>query len=322
MDVARSSDTHPSLEHSRQVGDDVPKQVRSDDDVEPLRVLDHPHATGIYVRVVRLDLGEILGHGCEGPGPDVLGTDGVGLVHQGDLSLVVSPLLFRPLPGELESVPGGPLTALPCVYAVDQGNLVRSSLLQVPPDLGVHALRVFPNHDEVDVLWLLPLQGTEMFGVQLDGSQIDVQVETEAKPENHGSLHQSRLHLRVSDGAQEEGIQRAPFIDDRIRHQLLGLQVVLTVVGIFYEFVPKALHVGNRLQDLEPFLHDIGPDPVSTQNSNLVGLHSDSLQLWLWRLPALASEALESYILPSCSAMASSSNRPARWHTPPDMSWG
>ncbi len=80
MNVARRSNTHSTLKHRTEVGDDVSKQVGRDDDVEPFRVLDHPHAACVYVGVVRFHLGEILRHMSKRPRPQIVRPYGVGLV--------------------------------------------------------------------------------------------------------------------------------------------------------------------------------------------------------------------------------------------------
>ena len=72
MDVARCRDAHPTLKHRTQVSDDVPEHIGRHYHVEPLGVLDHPHAAGVDVSMIGLDVGEICRDLGEGPGPDVL----------------------------------------------------------------------------------------------------------------------------------------------------------------------------------------------------------------------------------------------------------
>ena len=57
IDVAAGGDAHAALNHRAEVGDDVAEHVVGDDHVEPLGVLHHPHAGGVDVGVVALDVG-------------------------------------------------------------------------------------------------------------------------------------------------------------------------------------------------------------------------------------------------------------------------
>src|SRR3990172_5500631 len=84
MDVARSGNAHPTLDHRPQVGDDVPEEIGRDDYIEPLGVLDHPHAAGIDIGMVRLNLGILFGHIVKRANPDVLWSNGIRLVNQCD----------------------------------------------------------------------------------------------------------------------------------------------------------------------------------------------------------------------------------------------
>ena len=60
IDVATCGDSHPTLNHRSEVGDDVAEHVIGDDDVEPLRVFDEPHGSGVHVGIIALDVRVIL----------------------------------------------------------------------------------------------------------------------------------------------------------------------------------------------------------------------------------------------------------------------
>ena len=55
VDIAAGGDAHAALDHRPEVGDEVAEDIVSDDHVEPLGILDHPHADGVDVGVVPLD---------------------------------------------------------------------------------------------------------------------------------------------------------------------------------------------------------------------------------------------------------------------------
>src|SRR3990172_8970452 len=87
-----------------------------------------------------------------GPGADVRGTEGVGLVDQRDLRLApLRAALLGPPLGQLEGVADGASAALPGIHPGHRGHLVFGALLQVAADLGIQALGVLAHHGEVDI---------------------------------------------------------------------------------------------------------------------------------------------------------------------------
>ncbi len=72
VQVRRGGQAHPALEHGAQVGDDVAEHVRRGDHVVSLGRRDHPHAAGVDVVVVGLDLGIVTRDFGEGPHPEVV----------------------------------------------------------------------------------------------------------------------------------------------------------------------------------------------------------------------------------------------------------
>ena len=105
VNVPRSSDPHPALEHRTEIGDDIPKQVGRDDHVEPLRVLDHPHAACVHVRVIGFYIGKVFGYLRKRAGPNVMRPNGVGLVDKCQLGTSAVASLRRPPLSQLERVP-------------------------------------------------------------------------------------------------------------------------------------------------------------------------------------------------------------------------
>ena len=112
-----------------------------------------------------------------------------------------------------------------------------------------------------------------MLGVQLDGAEVDVQIEAEAEAEDDGALHQAGLHIRVTDRTEEHCVEGAPLFDHGVGDQLTGLQVVLGVVRVVYELILEALDFCDCLECLQALECYLGADPVSRNDANIVGLH-------------------------------------------------
>ena len=156
VDIPASSDTHATLQHGAKIRDDVSKQIGRDDGIEGLRVLDHPHAGGVYIGVLLLDVRVFFTNQSKGTRPDVMRSDGIGLIDEHQLLLSIS------LSGEFERVPDDPLDTLSGVDHLLHRHFVQGSLLEDSTDPCIGILGVFSNHDEVDVIGSLVLERAEL----------------------------------------------------------------------------------------------------------------------------------------------------------------
>ncbi len=116
-----------------------------------------------------------------------------------------------------------------------------------------------------------------MLGVELDGTQVDVEIEPEAKAQDHGSLDQAGLDIRMAYRPQQYGIQRAPFVDDAVGYQFLGFEIVRSAVGILDQPIAEALHGGGGLQDLQSLAQDFRTYPVAREHPDVVRRHIPSV---------------------------------------------
>ena len=101
-------------------------------------------------------------------------------------------------------------------------HLVRRALLEEAAGAGVDALGVLPHDDEVDLFRPLVLQRRVNIGVELDRAQVDVLIELEAQLEQDPLLEDTRLHVRMADGTQVDGVKAAQVVDRRLGQHLVG----------------------------------------------------------------------------------------------------
>jgi hypothetical protein len=204
--------------------------------------------------------------------PDLVRSHGVGLVHERHPGWPPSGSPGSgPLAGQLEPVPDDPLHALVRIDADHRGDLVGGAHGPPASHLGVEPLCVLPNYDEVDVLGALVLQRPEVLGVELDGPEVHEQVEAEAEAQDHRALDEARLDAGMPDGAQQNGVQTPPLLDDLGGHELAGLQVVGPGVGILDRLVLNTLLAGHGLEDAQALVEDLGPDAVTAEDTDAIG---------------------------------------------------
>ena len=86
-------------------------------------------------------------------------------------------------------------------------HLIRRALFQESARAGIKALGVLPDHHEIDVLRALVLKRGLHAGVKLYRAQIDVLVQRETNGEQKAFFQDSRLDIRVADGAEKDGIE-------------------------------------------------------------------------------------------------------------------
>ena len=130
------------------------------------------------------------GHLVEGALPQVAGEgQHVGLVHQREVAA-------GPGRGQVE---GEAHAALDAPAGVDRplgGHLVGRALAQHPALARVDALGVLPDDHEVEA-------------VRRERTQVDVEVELEAQPEQQPPLEHARRHVGRAHRAEQDGVEPA-----------------------------------------------------------------------------------------------------------------
>src|SRR6185369_9094141 len=106
-----------------------------------------------------------------------------------------------------------------------QGNFVRCSLEDKSPGPGIKAFVIFANHYEIDVLRFLVLQGAETLVIEFNRAEVDVLLQLEPGAQEDAFLQDTRLDVRVPDGAEQNGGELAQLLQDTIRQNFTRLQI-------------------------------------------------------------------------------------------------
>ena len=88
---------------------------------------------------------------------------------------------------------------------------MRRPLAQEPALAGVGTLGVLPHHRHVDPA-----------GRVGERSQVHVEVELEAQAQQEAALEHPGRHLGRAHGAEEDGVEAAQLVEDRVRQHLAG----------------------------------------------------------------------------------------------------
>ena len=209
INVAARRDAQAALGDGGKVGDDVAEHVLGDDDVEHLGARDHVEAGGVHVvvfplhvRVLGADLGE---HAV----PELVHVgEHVGLAHQGELVLRAHAARLLAVRARVfKGVAEAALHLLIGVYHVlDRDFVIRAGARQAA-HAGIHAAAVLADAAVIDLLRALVLDGAFHAGIEAHGPEVDVLVQLEAELQENALFQYPRLHVRVADGAEVDGVE-------------------------------------------------------------------------------------------------------------------
>ena len=198
---------------------------------------------------------------------------GVGLIaHQNFLARLAVELGV--LLAILESVANDALHAFSRVDVLLGSDFVRRALLEHAAGVGVKALRVFAQHDEIQVLGLDSLQWTQRGIEQANWTHVGIQIHFEPHAEQNFLGMNVRLDPRISERTHQNRIEVAAEHGKAIRrHSGLIPQVA---VGSPVEI--RQFNIGARCLDhLRRLGNDFLPYAVS-------GDDGDALPAFLFRV--------------------------------------
>jgi hypothetical protein len=127
----------------------------------------------------------------------------------------------------------------------------------------VGALGVLAHDEEVELLRLHALERTEVLGVELDRTQVDVQVEAEADARDDRALQVPRLDPRIPDRAEKDRVVILHLAQSGVGKSLPRLQVVLGTVGISFSSVGEPGDGGNGLENAKRLPDDLFANPIA-----------------------------------------------------------
>ena len=221
--------------------------------------------------MVRLDAGVLLGNLGEGPLPQVVGADGVGLIDEGHLGLPAR----RAFPGlgEVEGVADRPLDALTRVHHGLGRDLEGLALVGEAVHAGVGVLGVLADDEHVHVIRPLALQRAEALLEELDRAQVHVQIEVEAAARDDAVLDLAGLTAGIADGAEVDGAGLLGLLEHGVGEGLAVLKEVVAADGQLVLLQGEAEDVGRGVGDLEGLLGDLGADAVAADDRDVVLAH-------------------------------------------------
>ena len=170
------------------------------------------------------------------------------------------------LRGEIERVFQAAVNAAARVHRFLDGDLVRRALENETAGAGVEALAVLAHDREINVLRPLVLERTVGGAEQFHRAEIDVLFQFEPQPQQEAFFQNAGLHLRVADGAEENGLVAAELLDGAVGQHLARLQKSLAaeVVMMPVEFETEPLC--SNLGHFDAFAHHFGAGAVTGKN--------------------------------------------------------
>ncbi len=197
--------------------------------------------------------------------------DAVGLGGRGHV-------LSGAMAGEFESETGDPVHSDAREHGFLNDNLPFRSLVETAAGLGILALRVFPDDDEVDVFGRASGQRGGDSRQQPYRPHVHVLVEVapdgdEKPPERHVIRH-----FGQADGPKENGVERSQPLDTVLRHHDAVLGKIPAGVGKFGEFHLEREALRKFFEDPHAFGHDFPSDAVPRDQCDTVS--HDVALLW------------------------------------------
>ena len=178
-----------------------------------------------------------------------------------------------------EGVANDALHAVPGVDADLGGDLCRRANPQRATVADVRALRALTYDDEVDTVrsHAFDRQWALHPGVEPDRAQVDVLVESEAKPQQQSAFQHATRNARVANSAEQDRVVSTYLGQNRVRQRLAGgkpaagPQVVLGGVdGEAADLVAVARSGrGDRGKDLEPLGDHLGANAIAPDDRNV-----------------------------------------------------
>ena len=150
------------------------------------------------------------------------------------------------------------------------GDFVLRAAAKIAAGARVKTFGVLAHDDKVDVLGALARQRRFDAGIELDGAQVDVEVELETEAEKDAFFEDPRLDVGMADGAEQDRVKAAQVARGGFRQHFAGSQVAVAAEIERRRLVLESADFGGRIEDLERLVDDLGAGAVARQNRNLV----------------------------------------------------
>ena len=173
-------------------------------------------------------------------------------MHQGEV-------LTFPAGSQVEGVANAPLDTHPGVDRTLGGDFVRRSDAHRAAFTDVWALGVLANDDEVVFRVASRCRAEER-------SLVDVEVEVEAHLQQQPALDHPRLHVGMTDGAEEDAVEGPQLVERRVAQDL----AVFQIPGTPEMELRRGDVDSGRPDDLDGLCGDVRSDAVASDHCNVV----------------------------------------------------
>ena len=180
VDISRGREANAASDGSRLIGQDVAKEIVSNDDIETTRIGHHVDRCGINVAVVNADLRVFAAHFLDNTAPQATGEDqNIVLVNQGEVVSRTGCCLFECVAHQALHAKGRVDGDLLC-------DLVNRALAQGSTVSGVETFSALAHDDEINVTGIG--QRGRNARVVVRGAQVDIVVQRETELEEQAAL--------------------------------------------------------------------------------------------------------------------------------------
>ena len=189
--------------------------------------------------------------------------------------------------GDLESVADDALAAPASEDGGLDAELVRGVGIHESSYVGVLALGVFANYENVYVAGLVPLDGAVDPLVENAWALAHVLVERASYREQKAAERDVVLDVGVADGSEEDGVGLGERVEGVGRHDQAMLNVVATSPWMLDPLPVDAVLFADGVQNFDALLDDLDSNSVSPDYRNVVAGHwyrSVYLAEWTRRL--------------------------------------
>ncbi len=268
VEISARRDAKTTLQNRCQVGDDVAEHVGRHDHVIILGRFHHPHAAGINVIIVGLNVGIFFRNFLERPPPQIVAIrQDVGLRNEGQFFLgIVS------LAREFKRPADAPLATLASVNGRLLGDFVLGSLFQKTADTAIHVLRVFTNDHEVDVGRAFVFERRFDAGKQFNRPQIDVLIELKAKFKQQTFFKHARRHIGMSHRTEIDRVELSQLVHGPLGQSLARAKIPLAPKVEMRQLIREVFEFGDRFENFESFAGDFGTGTISADDGDIEGL--------------------------------------------------
>ena len=268
VEVCTGRQAHAARDRSAQVGQDIAEQVRGDDNLKSLRILDKEHAGRVHQQRVGLHVRILLAH---------LGKDLIPEYHRivECIALADAGQALALTARQLIGIADDALGALAGEHAGLQNDLVGLILVQPCARAGILALAVLADDDHVDIALLAACKRAGRAVQQLDRAHVDVLVKIVADAQQQIPERDVVGHARRADCTQIDRVELFELLDAVVVHHLAGLQIILTAPREVGELKGKgAVQLCDLIEHLDALGQHFRANAIACDDCNLIRLHS------------------------------------------------